>query len=145
MTTSTSTAAPTPTLGKSILSGAIAGLGGGIVFGMMMMGMLPTIAKLVGSDNPMVGLAVHLIISVVFGAIYGVIGTRFAHSYGRAVIVGIVYGVILWVFGGLIMMPLMLGMPILQIGTPQMMSLMGHVIYGVVTALLFVPLIKRFA
>ena len=45
-----------------------------------MMDMLSMIAKLVGSDNPMVGLMVHLVISAVFGAVYGFIGVRPAWS-----------------------------------------------------------------
>ena len=42
-------------------------------------------------------------------------------------------------------MPILLGMSqmVFVIEQPQIMSLMGHVIYGVVTALLFVPLSKR--
>ncbi len=42
-------------------------------------------------------------------------------------------------------MPLMLGMGdmVLQIGQPQWLSLMGHVIYGIVAGLLYIPLRKR--
>jgi hypothetical protein len=46
------------------------------------------------------------------------------------------------VLGALILMPLMLGMSamVLQIGGDQWMSLIGHLIYGVVTGLAFLPL-----
>jgi hypothetical protein len=39
----------------------------------------------------------------------------------------------------------MLGMNemVLKIGQPQWMSLLGHVIYGLVTAFLFPPLMRR--
>jgi hypothetical protein len=42
-------------------------------------------------------------------------------------------------------MPLMLGMSamVLQIGGDQWMSLLGHLIFGVVTGLVFLPLSKR--
>jgi len=58
---------------------------------------------------------------------------------------GIVYGVIWWVLGALIMMPLMLGMSdmILQIGDAQWMSLVGHVIFGIVTAGFFTLIQRR--
>jgi uncharacterized membrane protein YagU involved in acid resistance len=62
-----------------------------------------------------------------------------------AAVAGVVYGIVWWVLGALISMPLMLGMPqmVFVIEQPQIMSLMGHVIYGVITALLFMPLSKR--
>lgn len=42
-------------------------------------------------------------------------------------------------------MPIMLGMSnmVFQIGEAQWMSLVGHVIYGIVTGLLFIPLARR--
>lgn len=132
-----------------LVSGIIAGLGGGVVFGMMMamMGMLPMIASLVGSQSPVVGAIVHMAISAAIGAFYGVAVTigRFNLSLGFAVISGMVNGVIWWVLGALILMPLGLGMSnlVFVIGTTQWLSLMGHVIYGIVAALLYVVLIRR--
>jgi hypothetical protein len=45
------------------------------------------------------------------------------------------------------MMPLMLGTGdmVLQVGQAQWMSLVGHVLFGVVTGLLFIPLSRRMA
>ncbi len=136
-------------LSKSLVSGIIAGLGGGVVFGMMMamMGMLPMIAGLVGSQSPLVGALVHMAISAAIGAFYGVAVTigRFNLSWGFAVVSGMVNGMIWWVIGALILMPLGLGMSnmVFVIGTTQWLSLMGHVIYGIVSALLYVVLIRR--
>ncbi|MGH3449311.1 MAG: hypothetical protein ACRDQW_01005, partial [Haloechinothrix sp.] len=44
------------------VNGAIAGVAGGIVFGMLMamMGMLPMVGMLIGVDNAIVGFLVHL-------------------------------------------------------------------------------------
>ena len=137
------------TLGNSQVSGIVAGLGGGVVFGMVMamMNMLPMIAGLVGSQSVVVGAVVHMIISATIGAVYGVALSlgRFHLSWGFAILSGMVNGVIWWVLGALIMMPLGLGMAnmVFQIGTTQRLSLMGHVIYGVVTGLLFVVLARR--
>ncbi len=134
---------------KSLVSGIIAGLGGGVVFGMMMamMGMLPMVAGLVGSQSPVVGAIVHMAISATIGAFYGIAVTigRFNLGWGFAVISGMVNGVIWWVLGALILMPLGLGMSnmVFVIGTTQWLSLMGHVIYGIVAALLYVVLIRR--
>lgn len=134
---------------SSITAGVIAGLGGGLVFGMMMamMGMLPMVAMLAGSESAIVGLLVHMVISAGLGGLYGLIAAnRLPSTTGAAVVAGVVYGMVWWVLGALILMPLMLGMSqmIFQIGQTQWLSLMGHAIYGIVTALLFIPLIKRF-
>ncbi len=130
-----------------IIAGVIAGLGGGAVFGMMMamMGMLPMVAMLVKSQSAIVGFIVHMVISAGIGGLYGLIASRLPKTTGTAIVAGAVNGVIWWVLGALIMMPLMLGMAemVFQIGQPQWFSLMGHIIYGVITALLFIPLSKR--
>lgn len=147
MTTAVSTQTQNPSLTRSILAGAIAGLGGGVVFGMMMamMGMLPMVAMLAGSQDPVIGFVVHMAISAFIGAVYGLVAGRLAQSALMGVIAGAVNGVIWWVLGALIAMPLMLGMSnmVFQIGDAQWMSLIGHVIYGVVAGLIFIPLVKR--
>ncbi len=143
----TTTAAVKPSTTSGVKAGIVAGLGGGVVFGMLMamMNMLPMVAGLVKSDSPVVGFVVHLGISAFIGAVYGLFANRLPASWIAVVIAGAVYGMIWWVLGALIAMPLMLGMSqmVFAIEQPQIMSLMGHVIYGVVTALLFVPLSKR--
>jgi uncharacterized membrane protein YagU involved in acid resistance len=132
---------------QSVRSGAIAGLGGGVVFGMLMgmMGMLPMVGKLVGQENAIVGLIVHMLISAFIGGTYGVAAGRLPSGWLTAVIAGMVNGVVWWVLGALLLMPLGLGMTqmVFVIGQAQWMSLMGHAIYGIVTGLLFVPLNKR--
>jgi uncharacterized membrane protein YagU involved in acid resistance len=132
---------------SSIGAGAIAGLGGGAVFGMMMamMGMLPMVATLAGSQSAAVGFIVHMVISAGIGGVYGLIAGRLPQTTGTAIVAGAINGVVWWVLGALILMPLMLGMSqmVFQIGQPQWYSLMGHLIYGVVTGLLFIPLSKR--
>jgi len=134
---------------KSLVSGVIAGLGGGVVFGMMMamMGMLPMVAGLVGPQSPLVGAVGHMAISAAIGAFYGLAVTigHFDLTWGFAIVSGMVNGIIWWVLGALILMPLGLGMSsmVFAIGSAQWLSLMGHVIYGIVAALLFIPLIHR--
>ncbi len=56
----------------------------------------------------------------------------------------VAYSIVWWVLGALILMPLGLGMTqmVLVIGGPQWMSLMGHMIYGLVTGLLLVALTR---
>lgn len=128
-------------------SGAIAGLAGGAVFGMMMgmMGMLPMVGMLVRQENAITGFIVHMLISAFIGAVYGILAGRFAVNAKTALIGGIINGVVWWVLGALILMPLMLGMAqmVLVIGQAQWMSLIGHIMYGLVTSFVFIPLVKR--
>lgn len=132
---------------KLATSGTIAGLAGGAVFGMMMgmMGMLPMVGMLIRQENAVVGFIVHMLISAFIGAVYGLVAGRFAVNATSALIGGIINGVVWWVLGALVMMPLMLGMSqmVFVIGQAQWMSLLGHIIYGLVTAFVFIPLVKR--
>jgi len=125
----------------TIVSGIIGGLVAGVVFGILMgmMGMLPMVAKLVGSSSAIVGFIVHLGNAAVIGVLYGIlIGDRFT-KLGSSLVAGLGYGVIWWILGPLTLMPLFLGMGLgvnWNIGAAQMMlpSLWGHILYGLVLA-----------
>lgn len=133
---------------RLLMLGAVSGLVGGLVFGMLMgmMNMLPMVAMLIKSENAVVGFVVHLGISAGIGASFGLI-MAFIPLQGRVgtVVAGMIYGVVWWIFGALILMPLMLGMSemVLKIGSTQWLSLMGHVIYGVVAGIAFIFLKQR--
>ena len=148
MATTTATSEQTRNFGRALLWGAASGLIGGVAFGilMAMMGMLPMVGMLVGVENAVVGFFVHMAISAFIGATFGVL-LEFLPLGGRValVIAGGVYGMIWWVLGALIMMPLMLGMAamVLVIGQMQWMSLMGHVIYGVILGIAYSLLARR--
>lgn len=132
---------------RALRLGALAGLIGGVPFGIMMgmMGMMPMIGMLVRVDSAFAGVLVHAAISAITGAIYGFLAVRFPLTWRNAVIGGFVYGVIWWVLGALILMPAILGMfqMIFVIGSTQWMSLLGHIIFGEVLALSFVWLYRR--
>jgi uncharacterized membrane protein YagU involved in acid resistance len=103
------------------------------------------VGMLIGVENAVVGFIVHMTLSAIIGAIFGLTGGRLATSWGSAIVAGVIYGVFWWVLGGLTLMPLLLGMNemILAIEQPQWMSLVGHLLYGIITALIFVRLVKR--
>lgn len=127
-------------IGRRIAAGVIGGLAGGLVFGALMaiMGMLVTIASLVGSSSPWVGLGVHLMISVLIGLGLTVPFAGLLTGYGKGVLVGLGYGAIWWILGPLLIMPMMMGMPLFAINTMALLSLMGHLIYGIILALVAV-------
>ena len=136
------------TLRQRIAGGVIGGILGGLVFGAMMamMGMLPMVAMVVGSKSAVVGFLYHMFNSVIIGAIFGLIFGAVSHTYGQGALWGLLYGVIWWVLGPMILMPLMLGMG-LQFGAaftpPMLMSLVGHLAYGLITGLVYAAYSRR--
>jgi len=128
---------------QRIVGGVIGGVGG-LVFGAMMgmMGMLPMVASVVGSKSVLVGFIYHMFNSVIIGALFGLIFGGLSRTYGQGVLFGLIYGVIWWVLGPLILMPLLLGMGGPQFGMafsqPMLMSLVGHLVYGLITGLVYV-------
>lgn len=132
-------------IGRRVLAGVAGGIAGGIVFGvlMVMMGMLPVIASMVGSTSAVAGFGVHLMISMLIGLGLTVLfGNRLLNGFGRGALVGLGYGAIWWVLGPLMIMPAMMGMPLFAVDLTALMSLMGHVIYGVILGLVAVRVLK---
>ena len=133
---------------ENLKAGVIGGLAGGVVFGVMMgtMGMLPMIASLIGSKSALVGFVVHLVISAVIGLGFALVLGSAVHSYGSGVALGALYGLAWWVLGPLTMMPLMMGMGVQfanAFNTMNLMSLLGHVIFGVILGLTYAALVAR--
>src|ERR671923_807793 len=139
-------------LSASIIAGLIAG----VVFGLMMQlmmaptpegGRMPVLAmvgQIVGSPTIGMGWLYHLFNSAVIGAIFGwLLGGR-AHSYGAGIGWGAAYGFAWWILGGLVLMPVLLGMPAFApLMMPEMRmvavgSLIGHLVYGVILGAAFV-------
>lgn len=148
-------------MGSRIAASAGAGIVAGIVFGIMMhMMMAPTpeggrmpviamVGQIVGSPTITAGWLYHLFNSAVIGAIFGwLLGTR-VFGYGSGLSWGAVYGFAWWILGGLILMPVLLGMPAfapLMMPEMQMVavgSLVGHLIYGLILGGLYVALHRR--
>ena len=140
-------------LAQRIVGGVIGGIIGGLVFGAWMgvMGMLPMVASVVGSKSVVVGFLYHMFNSVIIGAVFGLVFGAFSHTYGQGALFGLLYGVIWWVLGPMILMPLMLGMGAQGVASqfgaaftpPMLMSLVGHLAYGLITGLVYVAYGKR--
>jgi uncharacterized membrane protein YagU involved in acid resistance len=137
------TATVTPTtsdLPRNLLLGTAAGLVGGIVFGLMMtmMGMIGMIGALAGQlGNVPVSWVIHLVISAIIGAGFGLVAPYAGATLGRVLGVGAVYGLVWWFLGPLLIMPMMMGMgPQLSAAgmSGAIPSLVGHILFGLVTA-----------
>lgn len=148
-------------MGSKIVAGIVGGLIAGVVFGMMMqmmtaptpdggqMPMINMVGMIVGSPTAAVGWLYHLFNSAVIGAIFAwVLGTRIV-GYGSGLGWGAAYGFVWWILGGLILMPVFLGMPTFApLMMPEMRmvamgSLIGHLVYGLILGAAYVALMRR--
>jgi uncharacterized membrane protein YagU involved in acid resistance len=144
-----------------VLDGAIAGVVGGIVFGVTMsmmkaptpdggsMPMMAMVAMVVRSQSITVGWIYHLFNSAVIGGLFAlVLGSR-VHSTASGIGWGAAWGVVWWVLGALVMMPVLLGMePFAALKMPAMRpvamgSLVGHLVFGVITGIVYARLRKN--
>jgi uncharacterized membrane protein YagU involved in acid resistance len=133
---------------RALGRGAAASLAGGLLFSLVMVatGVLPTVARLVGGASPVVGFVTHMAISVLIGMSYGVLFQREAPDAGSSVAWGLVYGLAWWFVGHLTLLPILLGGPLTWTTTAAgagLPSLIGHLVYGAATALVFVRLERR--
>ena len=106
---------------------------------MMNNGMLEMVGGMIGADA-LIGFILHIIISAVIGALYTGLFMQYVDLgsplYNIAV-GGLIYGVIWWILGGLIIMPAIAGGELLQIDLNSP-SLFGHIIFGHALAFLVV-------
>src|SRR5919108_1276086 len=104
-------------------AGAVAGIIAGLIFGVMMqmmtaptpdgreVPMMMMVAQVVKSDGIAVGWLYHLFNSALIGGIFGwLFGARAAGRAGPGAGWGALYGFAWWILGGLILMPIFLGM-----------------------------------
>lgn len=137
---------PGTSMRNRVMAGVVGGLAGGVVFGvlMAMMGMLGMIASLVGSSSAIVGLLVHLVISVLIGLALTIPGAGVLRKgLFISAVVGLVYGMLWWVLGPLLIMPTIMGMPLFTLDAGSGASLMGHAVYGLILGLVATLIIRR--
>lgn len=145
----TAAEATSKAMSQNVVNGVLAGLAGGVVFGLLMtmMGMIGMIGGLAGQmGNVPLSWGIHLVISAIIGAIFGAIAPYAGATLVRILGAGAIYGLVWWFLGPLLLMPTMMGMgPQLSAAglSSAMPSLWGHLIYGVVTAYVWLWLSRR--
>lgn len=119
---------------RQVPIGILGGLAGGIVFGLLMqaMGMIGMVGMLVGSSSVAVAWLVHLAISAVIGAGFGLLLAARVRGLGTGLALGAAYGLLWWVLGPLLLMPAAMGMPVLTVDALAVQSLVGHLLFGLV-------------
>ena len=135
---------------KNLKNGALGGLAGGLVFGVLMgaMGMLPMIGKMAGHATATTGFVVHMLISAVIGLSFALLMGGFISSRPASIGFGLSYGAIWWLLGPLTLMPLMMGMGFgvnwsLGAASNMLPSLYGHLMYGAVLGYVYETLRSR--
>lgn len=132
-------------LGMGILASFVGGLAFTVV--MVKTGALPVVANLIGRSSPTTGFVVHMVISAIIGATYGLLFRREAYTYGAGLAWGLVYGLVWWFLGPLTLMPILLGAEVqwsLASALGAYPSLIGHLAYGSTTALVYQLLVMRY-
>jgi uncharacterized membrane protein YagU involved in acid resistance len=134
---------------RSLEWGALAGLVGGLFSAPVMIatGILPKIAGLGSGFSILGGLVIHLFISALIGMSYGLLFRNEASSLGLGVAWGWLFGLIWWYLGPMTFLPLILTGVCdwsTDAASALLPSLMGHLIYGAVTALTFLSLERRY-
>ena len=129
---------------RSIGWGAMAGLCGGIVSAPILFatGIFPR-----AMNGSVRGVAVHLVVSALIGITFGLLFRNEAASLGHGIAWGWLFGLIWWYAGPLTLMPLILtGECDWSTGAVSALlpSMMGHLIYGAVTAATFLILERRY-
>ncbi len=134
---------------RSLGWGAIAGLIGGLVSMPVMIatGVLPKIA---GVDSTLVGfrgVLIHLSVSAAIGMTYGLLFRDETSTPGDAISWGWLFGLIWWYLGPMTLLPLLLTGVCdwsTDAASALLPSLLGHLIYGAATALMFFLFDRRY-
>jgi len=120
---------------RIVLPGALAGLIGGLVFGvaMLQLGMLPTVASLVYTESVVAGFIIHMALAAILGVGFSLLMWHQQGGAGEMLFWGLTYGTLWWFLGPLTLQPLLMGQGLMwDIHAVQgiFSSLPGHLWYG---------------
>ncbi|WP_454784289.1 hypothetical protein [Legionella sp. WA2024007413] len=134
-----------------IWQGAIAGIIAGIVFAFFLAhaGMIETLGMIINMPTIAGGLVVHAVVSIGSGIAFALILGWLINSWIIAVVLGLLFGVAMWVGGPMTLLP------VLSSGTPlfakwtiegikhNIPALVGHIVYGVVLGISYFILKRK--
>ena len=134
---------------QSLGWGALAGFAGGVVSSPIMLktGVLSKVAGLDTSLSNWHGLLIHLMVSSIIGMSFGLLFRNESSNLGSGVAWGWLFGLMWWYLGPMTLLPLLLtGVCDWSTGAASALlpSLMGHLIFGAVTAFVFLLLEHRY-
>jgi hypothetical protein len=134
---------------RSLGWGALAGLAGGVVASPILFatGILPKFASTGTSFLGLKELLIHLTVSVVIGMTYGLLFRNEGSSLSIGIPWGCLFGLIWWYIGPLTLQPLVLTGECdwrASAAAALLPSMIGHLVYGAVTATIFLLLERRY-
>ena len=135
---------------RSLEWGSIAGLIGGLASMPIMIatGVLPKVAGLDSSFVGFRGVFIHLLVSTLIGMSYGLLFRDETSSPGSSIAWGWLFGLIWWYLGPMTLLPLLLTGVCdwsTDAASSLLPSLLGHLVYGAVTALIFFLFDRRYS
>jgi hypothetical protein len=134
---------------QSLGWGALGGLAGGVVSSPIMLqtGVLSRVAGFGTNFTTLHSLALHLVISSLIGMTFGILFRNEAPSLGAGVSWGWLFGLIWWYLGPMTLLPLLLTGECdwsADAASRLLPSLIGHLLFGAVTAFVFFLLERRY-
>ncbi len=134
---------------QSLGWGALAGLAGGLVSSPIMLktGIISRVAGLDTTYTVLHGFFIHLLISALIGMTFGVLFRNEAPNLGAGVAWGWLFGMIWWYLGSMTLLPLILTGVCdwsTDAASALLPSLIGHLVFGAVTAFVFLLLEQRY-
>lgn len=143
MSTQTQTVTDTETAGKleHWQVGLVGGLGGGLIFGVMMTPVIEgAIPSMYGLEGGLAGWVIHMSHSAILGVVFAALLDltplgEIANSPSTLVGTGLAYGIVLWAVLAVVVMPLWVMGPsagLEAVPNIAVESLLGHAVYGVV-------------
>lgn len=129
-------------LARALVTGGIAGIGGGWAFGkwMAQVDFFPLIAGLVNSTSSSVGMTLHFVFAIIIGATFGLLFQQDVRGLGSSMSWGMAYGIFWWFLGPLTLLPILQGASVnwtYEHGSELFGSLVGHIIYGLLVGFIY--------
>lgn len=124
---------------EALVRGVIPGVMAGYLFLAYVGGGMQDMIGGMINANDFVGFILHIVFSAIIGALYTALFTPYVQMGNNLfdiVVGGLIYGIIWWILGGNIIMPLISGGDVLQFDLGA--SFFGHIIFGHALAFLVI-------
>jgi hypothetical protein len=135
-----------------MVAGVLAGLAGGLAFGVLMIlpvitgrglsqtGLLSQLSRLVGTEDLGVLWSIHAAMSAFFGVLFAAFVSP--RDRRRVVPLAMAYGVLLWLFGAFLALRILVHEPLVITGA-LLYNLLGHLAFGAALGLSYLALFRE--